>query len=259
MPESSRRKRAPSKALRVCTSPGGEVAHVVGLVGDQQGRPAGGGAAVGLRPGGDRLVGDGDAVEVGRLGPVGVRPVRLEVDPVARRVGGPLAADVGGRPGDDDPRDEPGAQHPVGDVEAEGGLAGRRRRRGQEARAGVRPHRFGRLLLPGAERSGGGPVRERAGARRAAGKLLRDVVQGRGTIRRARPHRFGRLLLPGAEGPGSGPIRERSGARRAAGPLLRFVVQGRGTIGGRAADQGRPRRRGGFPSDFVPIADRRGS
>ena len=165
VPESSRRKRAPSKALRVAHAPGGQVAHVVGLVGDQQGRRAGRRPPVRVRPGRDRLVGDGDAVEVGRLRPVRVRPVRLEVDPVAGRVGGPLAADVGGRADDDDARDEPGAQHPVGDVEAEGGLAGRRRRRGEEAGGRVRPHGFGRLLLPGAQGSGVGPVRERSGTR----------------------------------------------------------------------------------------------
>ena len=78
-------------------APGGLIAHVVRLVGDQQGRPAAGGLPVRVRPGRDRLVGDGDAVEVGRLRPVRVRPVRLEVDAVAGRVGGPLAADVGGR------------------------------------------------------------------------------------------------------------------------------------------------------------------
>ncbi len=163
-------------------APGGQIAHVVRLVGDQQGRPAAGGQPVRIRPGRDRLVGDGDAVEVGRLRPVRVRPVRLEVDAVAARVGGPLAADVGGRAGDDDARDEPGAQHPVGDVQAEGGLAGRRRRRGQEAGGRVRPHGLGRLLLPGAEGSGIGPIRKRSGTRPAAGRVLRGVVQGRATI-----------------------------------------------------------------------------
>src|SRR6185503_9394648 len=41
--------------------------------------------------------GDGDAVTVARLGPGGVRPVRLEVDAVAGGVKRPLAADVGRR------------------------------------------------------------------------------------------------------------------------------------------------------------------
>ncbi len=163
-------------------APGGLIAHVVRLVGDQQGRPAAGGQPVRIRPGRDRLVGDGDAVEVGRLRPVRVRPVRLEVDAVAARVGGPLAADVGGRAGDDDARDELGAQHPVGDVQAEGGLAGRRRGRGQEAGGRVRPHGLGRLLLPRAEGSGIGPIRKRSGTRPAADRVLRGVVQGRATI-----------------------------------------------------------------------------
>jgi hypothetical protein len=160
-------------------APGGQIAHVVGLVGDQQGRPAAGGQPVRLRPRRDRLVGDGDAVEVGRLGPVRVRPVRLEVDAVAGRVGRPLAADVGGRAGDDDPRDESGPQHPVGDVEAEGGLACRRRRRGQEAGARMRAHRRGRLLLPGAKGPGRWPLRERSGRRATADRVLGDVEQGR--------------------------------------------------------------------------------
>ena len=138
-------------------------------------RPAA--SAVRLRPGRDRLVGDGDAVEVGRLRPVRVRPVRLQVDAVAARVGGPLAADVGGRTGHDDAGDEAGAQHPVGDVQAEGGLAGRRGGRGEEAGGRVRPHGLGRLLLPGAEGSGVGPVRKRS----VAARRRRSGAEGRRT------------------------------------------------------------------------------
>ena len=135
-------------------APGGLVAHVVRLVGDQQRRPLRAAAAVDRRAGRDRLVGDGDAVAVARLRPVGVGPVRLEVDAVAGRVGGPLAADVGGRR-DDARRARRGPrEHPVGDVQAEGGLARRRRRRGEEASAGDAPARP--RWPPPATRAGGG-------------------------------------------------------------------------------------------------------
>src|ERR1700710_67050 len=108
VPESSSRKRAPSKALRVRTpqaarspmwcgsSAISKVGPAPGRGGDRQGGPAASAQPVRLRPGRDRLVGDGDAVEVGRLRPVRVWPVRLEVDAVAASVGGPLAAGVGG-------------------------------------------------------------------------------------------------------------------------------------------------------------------
>ena len=168
-------------------APGGLVAHVVGLVGDQQGRPAGGGVAVGVRPGGDRLVGDGDAVEVGRLGPVGVRPVRLEVDPVAGRVGGPLAADVGGRPDDDDARDEPGDS-------ASGGRCGGRRSSSRPPasprRGSSRRRAPARLRSPPPAKSGRGRASGQAGsgpgARPAAGQLLSSVVQRVGNDKGAR-------------------------------------------------------------------------
>ena len=71
------------------------------------------------RAGGERGVGDRDAVAVARLRPGGVRPVGLEVDPVAGGVERPLAADVRGR------RDRPRRGRP-GPRRASGGrCAGR--------------------------------------------------------------------------------------------------------------------------------------
>jgi hypothetical protein len=49
--------------------PGGELAHVVRLVGDQQRGRLGATPAVHRGPGGERGVGDGDAVAIARLGP----------------------------------------------------------------------------------------------------------------------------------------------------------------------------------------------
>ncbi len=178
-------------------APGGLIAHVVGLVGDQQGRPAAGGQPVRIRPGGDRLVGDGDAVEVGRLRPVRVRPVRLEVDAVAA----PRRRPTGGRCG----------------------WSGRRRRRARRTRrsasggrcAGRRwscrppasprpgswsPSAPARPRSPPPARSGGVGHRanpEAIGHAPRRRQVLRGVVQGRATIgspavggRPTAPHRL---------------------------------------------------------------------
>ena len=152
-------------------APRRELAHVVGLVGDQQRRQLGAAAAVHARSGGERRVGDRDAVAVARLGAGAVGAVGLQVDAVAGGVGGPLAADVGGR---GDHRDAPDAallEHPVGDAQAEGGLAGGGRRGGQERAAVVGEDGLQRLLLPGPQRSGGGPGGQRAGTRRRGGAV----------------------------------------------------------------------------------------
>ena len=47
----------------------------------------------------------------------------------------------------------------------------------------MRPHGRGRLLLPRAEGSGGGPIGKRSGTRPAVVRVLGGVVQGRATIR----------------------------------------------------------------------------
>jgi hypothetical protein len=175
-------------------APRGELAHVVGLVGDQQGRQLRAPAAVDAGPGGERRVGDRDAVAVPGLGAGGVGPVGLEVDPVTGRVGRPLAADVGGGGDDGDARHAARLEHPVRDAEAERGLAGGGRG-GREERVGaVGLDGLQRLLLPGAERPGGGPGRERAGARRARWSGVRLVRHERREARcRSRRNRLANL------------------------------------------------------------------
>ena len=142
-------------------APRRELAHVVRLVGDQQRGLVAAGAPVGLRAGRDRGVGDRDAVAVARLRPGGVRAVGLEVDPVARGVERPLAADVGRRRDDGDPGDPALGQHPVRDVQAERRLAGRGGGRGQERVALVGGDGRGGRLLPGAQRAAGRPRGQR--------------------------------------------------------------------------------------------------
>ena len=131
-PEPGARERVDGRA-----PPGRVLAHVVRLVGDQQRRALRAAALVHRGARGHGRVRDRHAVPVTRLGPGRVGPVGLELDAVARGVERPLAADVGRRRHDGDARDAPLGQHPVGDVQAEGGLAGRGRGRRQEGVAGV--------------------------------------------------------------------------------------------------------------------------
>jgi hypothetical protein len=159
----ARQQQAEARArerVDVAAAPGGLLAHVVRLVGDQQRRRLGAAAPVDRGARGDGLVGDGDAVAVARLAPGGVGPVGLEVEPVARGVGRPLARDVGGRRDDRDAGDAPLGQHPVGDVQPERCLAGGRGRRGEEGVGGVGEDGGGRDLLPLAQRSVGRPGRQ---------------------------------------------------------------------------------------------------
>ena len=175
MPDSSSRKRAFANALDRRPPPRRVLAHVVGLVGDQQRRPLGAAAPVHGRPRGDRRVRHRDAVPVTRLRPGGVRPVRLERDPVPRRVQRPLAADMGRRRDHGDARHAPLGEHPMRHVQAERGLAGGGRRRSEERLAGVIEDGGRGRLLPRAQRSGGGPGRQ--GATRRAGRS--DLVRHR--------------------------------------------------------------------------------
>ncbi len=147
-------------------APGGQLAHVVRLVGDQQRPPARRGCPVDLRTGGDGLIGHRDPVPIARLGPVGVRPVRLEVDAVAAGVGCPLAADVRRRRRDADTPDQPAPQQLVRHPQPEGRLPGRRRRRRQEVPARRLQHPLERRLLPIAQRSPRGPARQGEGGGR---------------------------------------------------------------------------------------------
>ena len=140
------------------------LAHVVRLVGDDE-RRAARGARVDARPGGDRLIRDGDPVAVARLAALAVGAIRLEVDPVPRGVGRPLAADVRGRGDDGHARDAPRAQHVVRDAQAEGRLAGGGRRRREEARTVVLTDRVQRRALPRAQRPRGRPGTQRRAAR----------------------------------------------------------------------------------------------
>ncbi len=139
------------------------LAEVVGLVGDQQRRHLGAAAPVRRRAGGDGLVGDGDAAAIGRLGPRGVGPVGLEVEPVAGGVGRPLAADVGGRRDDDDAADPPLGEHAMGDVEPERGLPGGRRGGREEAVGAMGEEGVGGGALPRAQRAAGRPGSDRHG------------------------------------------------------------------------------------------------
>src|SRR4051812_21157319 len=140
------------------------LAHVVRLVGDEE-RRARAAATVRARAGRDRLVGHGHAVAVGRLATFGVGAVRVQVDPVARRVGGPLPADVRGRRGHDHALHAAGGEHLVRHAQAERGLAGGRGGGREEARAAVRAQRAERRDLPGPEGAVGGPCRERSSHR----------------------------------------------------------------------------------------------
>ena len=126
--------RTPSIVVRphVASSPMWCGSSAISSVGRSSAAPA-----VDVRPGRHGRVGDGDAVAVARLGPGGVRPVGLEVDAVAGGVQRPLAADVGRRRDDGHARHPPLGEHPVGDVQPEGGLAGGGRRGGEEGVAGV--------------------------------------------------------------------------------------------------------------------------
>ena len=152
------------------------LAHVMRLVGDQQRRPLGAAAPVHGRPRRHRRVRHRDAVPVARLRPGGVRPVRLQRDPVPRRVQRPLAADVGRRRDDGDARHAPLGEHPVGHVQAERGLAGGGRRGGEERLAGVVEDGGRGGLLPRAQRARRGPGRQGATRRGAGGS---DLVRHR--------------------------------------------------------------------------------
>ena len=151
-PEARPRERLDGRA-----PPRRVLAHVVRLVGDQQRRALGAAPPVHRRPRGHRRVGHRDAVAIAWLGPLGVRPVGLQVDAVARGVQRPLAADVGGRRDDRHARHAPLGEHPVGDVQPEGGLAGGGRRGREERVAGMVENGSGSGLLPGTQGSGGGP------------------------------------------------------------------------------------------------------
>jgi hypothetical protein len=133
------------------------LAHVVGLVGDQQRRTAAA-AAVGARAGRNGLVGHRHAVPVGWLAAVRIGAVRLEVDPVAGGVGGPLAADVRGRRGHDHALDASAREQLVSRAETERRLPGGGRGRREEARPLVRVERRQRGSLPRAQRAGDGPL-----------------------------------------------------------------------------------------------------
>jgi hypothetical protein len=98
------------------------LAHVVRLVGDQQRRRLGAAAPVHARPRGERGVGDRDPVPVARLRAGRVGPVAFEVDPVARGVERPLAADVRGRRQDRHASDPAVGEQPMRHVQTEGGL-----------------------------------------------------------------------------------------------------------------------------------------
>jgi hypothetical protein len=145
-------------------APGGVVAHVVRLVRDQQGRAAIGHPRVPSRARRDRLVGHGDAVAVARLGAVGVRAVRLEVDPVSGGVGCPLPADVRGRSRHHHTRHAPAREHLARHVQPERGLASRRGRRGEEARPLMPRESASGHALPRPQRAVGGPGRQRPAA-----------------------------------------------------------------------------------------------
>ena len=142
------------------------LAHVVRLVGDQQRRALGAAPPVHGRARRDGRVRDRDAVPVARLRPGGVRPVRLQRDPVAGGVERPLAADVRRRRDHGDPRHAALGEHPVRDVQPERGLAGGGRRGGEERLAGVVEDGGRGGLLPRAQRprrraraAGSGPPR----------------------------------------------------------------------------------------------------
>jgi hypothetical protein len=123
---------------------------VVRLVGDQQRRRGGAAFAVQCRLGGQRRIRDRDPVPVARLGPGGVRSVRLQVDAVARGVERLLAADVRGRCHHRDAGDAPRGQHLMRDVQSERGLAGGGRGGGEEGVAVVAEDGGGGRPLPGA-------------------------------------------------------------------------------------------------------------
>ena len=157
--------------------PGRVLAHVVGLVGDQQRRPLRAAAAVDLGAGGHGRVRDRDAVPVTRLRAGRIGPVGLEVDAVAGGVERPLAADVGRRRDDRDTRHAALGQHPVGDVQPEGGLAGGGRGARQEGVAVVGEDGGRRGLLPRAQGTTGGPGRQGA-TNRGAGRSIDLVHHG---------------------------------------------------------------------------------
>ena len=176
MPESRRRKRAPSNADLRGAAPRGLVAHVVRLVGDQQRRRLLAAPAVELRAGRERLVGHRHAVAVARLGAGGVRPVGLEVEAVAGGVGRPLARDVGRRRDDADARDAALGEHPVRHVEPERRLARRGRRGGEERALAMGEHGRDGLLLPRSQGAAGGPRGERADRHERRRKLAAAPV-----------------------------------------------------------------------------------
>src|SRR5215218_204983 len=152
--EGVHRRDAPARVL----------AHVVGLVGDQQRAPLCAGVAVRSRAGSDRLIRDRNAVTVGRLGPLRVRAIRLEVNPVAGRVGRPLARDVRSGGEDRDALHPTRLQHLVRDAQPERRLAGGRCRGGEERLPVVRGQRLQRRLLPRAQRPARRPRRQQSPA-----------------------------------------------------------------------------------------------
>ena len=121
---------------------------------------------------------------VARLGPGRVRPVGLQRDPVAGRVGRPLAADVRRRRDDGDPRHAALGEHPVGHVQPERGLAGGGRRGSEERLAGVVEDGGRGGLLPRAQWSARGPGRQgatrRGGARASERHRTRQASHGIG-------------------------------------------------------------------------------
>ena len=138
-----------------------------------------------LRPGRDRLVCDGDAVAVGRLRALRVGAVRLQVDPVARRVSRPLARDVRGR------REDRDALH------APARSAARRRRAGRTSscRRPAWPRRgTPRRRGPRAPRARAAATRAAAGAPATAGGLCGGRRRSRVGDQRAARH-LGRLRL----------------------------------------------------------------
>ena len=116
-----------------------------------------------------------------RLGPLGVGPVGLEVDAVARRVGRPLAADVRRRRDDDHARDRARREQPVGDVQAERGLARRGRRGGEERPA---PSDSRKAATAACCQARSGRSAGHAGRRRERWWERTSVPSGRGSLAR---------------------------------------------------------------------------
>ena len=213
-------------------APRARVARVVHLVEDHQRAPGLGAVAVQHRVGGDAGVGDRDAGVVRRRGAGRVAEVRVQRDPDRRRGRRPLVLEVLGRGDDGDRGDRPVGEQLRGHPQREGGLAGTRRRDGEEV---LRPRRQvagQRAALPGAERAAG--RRAPCPARRPRQRVARRWPAGR--VRNGRHGGLGHTS-PGGSAATAGP-----GAAAGSG---RGGVQGNGAHGGAGHDpRRRPRRIG---------------